>query len=90
MGYGAKYYSYLLSRGVAAWIWQQKFQEDPFSREAGESFRRGFLAHGGSMPARDMVTSFLGKDVNSSSLTHSLIRELDAKQETLMSHLNKN
>ena len=88
VGYGAKYYSYLLSRGVSAWIWRQYFQEDPFSRESGEQFRQGFLAHGGSKPARDMVTSFLGKDVNPSTLTHSLIRELDAKQETLMSHLH--
>nr|CAG4636845.1 EOG090X02LQ [Ceriodaphnia reticulata] len=89
VGYGAKYYSYLLSRGVAAWIWRQYFQEDPFSRGSGEQFRQGFLAHGGSKPARDMVASFLGKDVNPTTLTHSLIRELDDKQETLMSHLYK-
>lgn len=89
MGYGAKYYSYLLSRGVAAWIWQQNFQDDPLSRTAGESFRHGFLAHGGSKPAREMVASFLGKEVNPSTLTHSLIVELDSKQKTLMSYLNK-
>lgn len=89
VGYGAKYYSYLLSRGVAAWIWQQYFQEDPFSRESGERFRQGFLAHGGSKPPRDMVAAFLGKDVNPSTLTSSLVRELDAKQETLMAHLYK-
>lgn len=89
VGYGAKYYSYLLSRGVAAWIWQQNFQDDPLSRTAGESFRHGFLAHGGSKPARDMVTAFLGKEVNPSTLTHSLIVELDSKQETLMSYIYK-
>lgn len=89
VGYGGKYYSYLLSRGVAAWIWQQYFQEDPFSRESGECYRRGFLAHGGSVPAREMVASFLGKDVNPATLTQSLIRDLDAKQDALLRHLNK-
>lgn len=89
VGYGAKYYSYLLSRGVAAWIWQQYFQSEPLSRESGERFRQGFLAYGGSKPARDMVASFLGKDVNPTTLTHSLIRDLDAKQETLMANFHK-
>nr|CAG4641529.1 EOG090X02LQ [Eurycercus lamellatus] len=89
VGYGAKYYSYLLSRGVAAWIWQQYFAENPFSRESGERYRREFLAHGGSVPAREMVASFLEKDVNPSTLTQSLIRDLDVKQETLLSYLNK-
>ena len=89
MGYGAKYYSYLLSRGVAAWIWQQYFQEDPFSRSNGDRYRHGFLAHGGSKPAREMVTSFLGKEVSPSTLTQSLIRDLDSKQDALMHHLKQ-
>lgn len=88
VGYGAKYYSYLLSRGVATWIWQQYFQEDPFNREAGERYRREFLAHGGSKPAHDMVSSFLGRDVNPVTLTESLVRELDNKQELLAKYLN--
>nr|CAG4650004.1 EOG090X02LQ [Sida crystallina] len=83
VGYGAKYYSYLLSRGVAAWIWQQYFQQDPFSRTSGDQFRYGFLAHGGSKPAHDMVASFLGKDVNPTTLTQSLILDLDMRQQVL-------
>lgn len=89
VGYGAKYYSYLLSRGVAAWIWQQYFQENPFCRQSGEKFRKGFLAHGGSKPPHEMVASFLGKDVNPTSLTQSLILDLDVKEDALQQLLRQ-
>lgn len=73
---------------MATWIWQQYFQDDPYSRESGERYRRGFLAHGGSKPAHDMVSSFLGRDVNPATLTESLVRELDDKQRLLANYLN--
>ena len=34
VGYGSKYFAYLMSRAIAANIWQHCFKDDPFSRYA--------------------------------------------------------
>ncbi len=36
VGYGARYYSYLLARSVASAIWQKNFQKDPYAGEEGK------------------------------------------------------
>ncbi|XP_055374627.1 mitochondrial intermediate peptidase [Condylostylus longicornis] len=81
VGYGAKYYSYLLSRAVASWIWQTYFSADPFSREAGEKYRKECLSHGGGIPSKQLIEGFLGKEVNPKTLSESLIREIDNNNE---------
>jgi len=89
VGYGAKYYSYLMSRAVASWIWQEYFQDDPFNSTNGEKYRREVLAHGGGVPAKKLVSNFLGKAITPDNLTHALITDLDSNQNRLDSFLGK-
>ncbi|XP_052871969.1 mitochondrial intermediate peptidase [Anopheles cruzii] len=86
VGYGAKYYSYLISRAIASWIWQSYFERDPFSRTAGEKYRRGCLAYGGGIPSRLLVSNFLGREVTATNLTNSLINEIDSCGDRLQQH----
>lgn len=46
--YGAVYYSYLLDRAIAEKIWNGLFQEDPWSRSAGEKYKESILKWGGT------------------------------------------
>ncbi|KAL3186797.1 hypothetical protein MRX96_026944 [Rhipicephalus microplus] len=78
VGYGAKYYAYLMSRAVAAWTWHELFREDPFCRTAGEQYRRELLSHGGAKPAHQLVSDFLLKEVTPESLASVLIADIDA------------
>ncbi|KAK9507663.1 hypothetical protein O3M35_007470 [Rhynocoris fuscipes] len=77
VGYGAKYYSYLMSRAVASSIWQKYFVNDPFSRIQGEKYRRNCLEHGGGKPARALVRDFLQYELTPKSLASALIIDLD-------------
>ncbi|PSN48217.1 Mitochondrial intermediate peptidase [Blattella germanica] len=83
VGYGAKYYSYLLSRAVAAWIWQTYFEADPMNSSAGERYRSECLAHGGGKPARELVSHFLRREVTPGNLANSLISEIDNAQDCI-------
>lgn len=63
--YGALYYSYLLDRALATKVWDELFEADPFSREAGDLFRKEVLEWGGSRDPWDCVRGVLKKsDIN--------------------------
>ncbi|XP_017881239.1 mitochondrial intermediate peptidase [Ceratina calcarata] len=81
VGYGAKYYSYLISRAIASWIWQTYFQANPFDQTAGNRYRKECLAHGGGKPPSTLVSDFLNKEANASNFARSLIHEIDTKME---------
>lgn len=73
VGYGAKYYSYLVSKAVAASIWKKLFQNDPFSSSAGHLYKQEVLRHGGGKPPKKIVESVLQEDICAKSLAESVI-----------------
>ncbi|XP_053996198.1 mitochondrial intermediate peptidase isoform X1 [Hylaeus anthracinus] len=81
VGYGAKYYSYLISRAIASWIWQTYFQADPFNRTAGDRYRKECLAHGGGKPSSKLVSDFLDKEANANNFAKSLLNEIDMRTD---------
>ncbi|KZC13629.1 Mitochondrial intermediate peptidase [Dufourea novaeangliae] len=88
VGYGAKYYAYLISRAIASWIWQTYFQADPFNRTAGDRYRKECLAHGGGKPSSILVSDFLDKEASASNFAKSLLNEIDMRTEQV--HFYKN
>ncbi|KAF2361484.1 Peptidase M3A/M3B catalytic domain [Trinorchestia longiramus] len=83
VGYGGKYYAYLVSRAVASWIWETYFQANPFSRDAGERYRREVLQHGGGVPPRILVEGFLHRELTPHNLSRALMTDLDRKKTLL-------
>lgn len=83
-GYGAKYYSYLVSRAVAYSIWQNYFKKDPLDRTNGESYRRECLAHGGGKNPKVLVADFLKMEVSPEILASSLANEIGQNHEMIM------
>lgn len=90
VGYGARYYSYMMARSVASSIWQKSFEDDPFSREAGVKYREECLAHGGGKPSHLLVGDHLGCQLAPDQLATALIQECDNKQHQLEESLRAN
>ncbi|XP_006832017.1 PREDICTED: mitochondrial intermediate peptidase [Chrysochloris asiatica] len=82
VGYGAKYYSYLMSRAVASMVWRECFLQDPFSRAMGERYRRELLAHGGGKEPMLMVQGMLQKSPSIDDFVSALVDDLDPDFET--------
>merc|ERR1712142_1157218 len=83
VGYGARYYSYMMARSVASAIWQKSFQEDPYSREAGVRYRKECLEHGGGKASHLLVGDYLKEKLTPSQLASALINEVDAKNREM-------
>lgn len=73
VGYGAKYYSYLVSRAVASAIWSKLFASDPLSRSAGQVYRREVLAPGGGRPAQKIAEDVLACPVDADFIAKSVV-----------------
>ncbi|XP_055988736.1 mitochondrial intermediate peptidase [Sorex fumeus] len=84
VGYGAKYYSYLMSRAVASMVWKECFLQDPFNRVAGERYRREMLAHGGGKEPLLMVQGMLQKCPSIDDFVNALVSDLDLDFETFL------
>nr|XP_051706670.1 mitochondrial intermediate peptidase isoform X2 [Oryctolagus cuniculus] len=84
VGYGAKYYSYLMSRAVASMVWKECFLQDPFNRAAGERYRREMLAHGGGREPMLMVQGLLQKCPSVDDFVSALVSDLDLDFETFL------
>ena len=83
VGYGARYYSYLLARSVASNIWQKFFQENPYDSEKGAEFRENCLAWGGGKPSPKIIGDILGHNVNPVQLADAMITEIEEKQDMI-------
>ena len=77
VGYGAKYYSYLVSKAVANSIWNKHFLNDPLSSCAGSIYRKEVLEHGGGKPPKAIVESVLGHQVTAQFLADSLVSNIN-------------
>ena len=76
VGYGAKYYSYLVSKSIASQIWNSSFRQDPFSKTHGTRLRECILKHGGEIKPEVLVQQMLGQELSYKTLSNSLLEEI--------------
>ncbi|XP_046959295.1 mitochondrial intermediate peptidase [Vanessa cardui] len=83
IGYGAKYYSYLISRALAWCVWRRHFDAAPLSRPAGAALRHGLLRHGGAVPPQILLRDYLETEITPNTLAMALTEELDYHKDHL-------
>lgn len=76
VGYGAKYYSYLVSRAVAHSIWQKVFADDPLSADAGKLYKHKVLSVGGGRHPREIAESIMGTAASPEHLAQCILSEV--------------
>lgn len=76
VGYGAKYYSYLVSRACAHSIWYKLFAKDPLCRSAGEHYKETLLSVGAGKPPRLIVESVLDEKISPEFLASCLLKDV--------------
>lgn len=81
VGYGAKYYSYLVSRAVASAIWIRLFADNPLSRSAGQRYRHEVLAPGGGKPAQRIAEDVLACRVDADFIAKSVVASLQQSND---------
>uniref|UniRef100_A0A672SZH6 Mitochondrial intermediate peptidase n=1 Tax=Sinocyclocheilus grahami TaxID=75366 RepID=A0A672SZH6_SINGR len=78
VGYGAKYYSYLMSRAVASMVWKQCFYKDPLNRFCLFFYRRKMLNE------RLCALRMLQKRPSIEDFVNALVSDLDPDFETFI------
>ncbi|KAI3380224.1 hypothetical protein SNEBB_010743 [Seison nebaliae] len=74
--YGGKYMIYLWSKAVAQSIWRESFEDNVFDDRMGIRVKKGLLAPGGELPARDLLYRFYGEKMNWMLEKDNLIKNL--------------
>ncbi|XP_041975580.1 mitochondrial intermediate peptidase [Aricia agestis] len=82
IGYGAKYYSYLISRALASCAWRQ-FAPRPLAAAPGHRLRDRLLRHGGARPPRELLQDYLDMEITPETMANALTEELDYQKDQL-------
>ncbi|KAF8562275.1 hypothetical protein P879_10977, partial [Paragonimus westermani] len=59
VGYGGRYYAYLMARAGAQLVWRQCFADDPWSSSKGQLYAERVLRHGGEFHPASILCNLL-------------------------------